>query len=128
MQDQATHAAALAAILAQGERMTALPFTLAALPGGTVKEAAHTLASELACDLGERSMRPRTARKAADSWPVFLGRFYTRETWRGIPGPWPVKAGLFVLAVAEPGPFGEMALAAFGKWNGRRMARKAASQ
>ncbi len=42
--------------------------------------------------------------------------------WAGLPGPWPVKAVLVALAVAEPGPFGEMALGAFVAW---RMASKA---
>jgi len=93
----------------------------------------HTLAGEAVCDVGEWAMkrerqRGERARAAWHSWPAFCTRFYARETWRGIPGPWPVKAGLFVLAAAEPGPFGEMALAAFGKWNGRRMARKATTQ
>jgi len=41
---------------------------------------------------------------------------------------WPVKLALTALAVAEPGPFGEMALAAFGKWNGARLARKAGAR
>lgn len=42
--------------------------------------------------------------------------------WAGLPGPWPVKVVLVALAVAEPGPFGEMALGAFVAW---RMARQA---
>jgi hypothetical protein len=62
-----------------------------------------------------------------DSWPVYLARFYTKETWDGVPGPTPVKVVLTIAAIAEPGPFGEMALAAFAKWNGRRIARKAAA-
>lgn len=71
-------------------------------------------------------MHGKTSRRVWDAWPVFLARYYTRETWRGTPGPLPVKVILFALAVAEPGPYGELALAAFAKWNGRRLARKAA--
>jgi hypothetical protein len=72
-------------------------------------------------------MTARLARAAWHTWPAFLARYYTRETWRGTPGPWPVKVILFTLAVAEPGPYGEIALAAFAKWNGARLARKAAA-
>lgn len=38
---------------------------------------------------------------------------YVRAQWRALPGPWPVKVALIVLAVAEPGPFGEIALGAY---------------
>jgi hypothetical protein len=68
-----------------------------------------------------------TLARARHSWPVFLVLFYTKETWRGTPGPTPVKVILFALAVAEPGPYGEILLAAFAKWNGARLARKAAA-
>lgn len=63
------------------------------------------------------------------SWWAYVARYEARETWRAIPGPWWVKVPVFVLVVAEPGPFGEMAL--FGilaacRWVKRRMdARKA---
>lgn len=124
MQDNATGPYLTA--IAQGGSLTGLSYTLAAL-GVAFREEAHSLAAEAVCSLGERSMRPKRAgSRLWHSWPAFLARYYTRETWRGLPGPWPVKAGLFALAVAEPGPYGEMALAAFAKWNGSRLARKAA--
>jgi hypothetical protein len=93
---------------------------------------ADNVAASAVVHVAERSMRParkpgRIAR-AWHSWPVFTARCQIRETWRGIPGPWPVKLALTALAVAEPGPFGEMALAAFGKWNGARLARKAGAR
>ena len=128
-QDRAPYLTAIA----HSGSLTGLPFTLAA----AIREEAHTIAAELVCDLGERSMRPhrekrQRGRSAAGrlfhSWPAFLARHYTRETWRGIPGPLPVKVILCVLAMAEPSPYGEMALAAFGKWNGGRKARKATAR
>ena len=81
-------------------------------------------------DVSDRPHRiaARAARHTWHSWPVFLARYHVRETWRGIPGPWPVKLALTAVAIAEPGPFGELALAAFGKVNGARKARKAAGR
>ena len=46
--------------------------------------------------------------------------------WDGLPGPWPVKAVLIALAIAEPGPFGEMALGAYASFMAARKARRAA--
>lgn len=96
---------------------------------------ADTAAAELLCDLGELAMRhrepgriTRAARATWHTWPAFLARTYTRETWQGTPGPLPVKVLLFAAAIAEPGPYGEMALGAFANWNGRRKARKAGAR
>jgi len=44
------------------------------------------------------------------SWWLFVLRYEIREIWRALPGPWWVKVPLMILAVAEPGPFGEMAI------------------
>jgi len=50
---------------------------------------------------------------------------YIRAQWRALPGPWPVKVLLITLAVAEPGPFGEMALGAYtNAVSARRAARE----
>ena len=46
--------------------------------------------------------------------------------WDGLPGPWPVKVVLVALAVAEPGPFGEMALGAYATFMAARKARRTA--
>ena len=44
------------------------------------------------------------------SWPVFLARHYLKETWDGMPGPWPVKLLLVVVCLAIPGPQDEILL------------------
>ena len=62
------------------------------------------------------------------SWWWCVARWEARETWRAVPGPWWVKVPVFVLVVAEPGPFGEMVLLAVlagVRWvKGRLEARK----
>jgi hypothetical protein len=61
------------------------------------------------------------------SWPVFLARYYVRQTWRDMPGPWPVKVALIVITVAIPGPQDEIALIAltriFRAWRARQARR-----
>lgn len=44
------------------------------------------------------------------SWPVFLARTYLKETWDGMPGPWPVKLLLVAVCLAIPGPQDEILL------------------
>ena len=46
--------------------------------------------------------------------------------WDGLPGPWPVKVILVGLAMAEPTPFGEMALGAYAAFMAARKARRTA--
>lgn len=58
------------------------------------------------------------------AWWVFVLRYEARETWRATPGPWWVKVPVFVLVVAEPGPFGEMLLLAVVAWCRKRKARR----
>jgi hypothetical protein len=57
-------------------------------------------------------------------WPVYLVRFYVRQTWDDLPGPAPVKLALVVVCVAIPGPQDELALIAFTRlcrlWRARR--------
>jgi hypothetical protein len=50
---------------------------------------------------------------------------YLAALWRAVPGPWPVKALLVALAVAEPGPFGELALVAYANAVAAYRARRA---
>jgi hypothetical protein len=52
----------------------------------------------------------RTALAAWHAWPVFVVRFYLLETWRGLPGPWPVKLLLIAVCLAIPGPQDEILL------------------
>ena len=61
---------------------------------------------------------------AVASWWAFVLRYEARETWRSLPGPWPVKIILAVVVVAEPGPFGEMLLAALVAYFRKRRARQ----
>jgi hypothetical protein len=99
-----TAAAALTAI-AHGQGMTAVPFTLAALEPGSDERPPGRVAS----------WAGRQARRFAR---------YLRSLWRALPGPWPVKALLIALAVAEPGPWGEIALAAYANAVAARRARQ----
>jgi hypothetical protein len=48
-----------AALIHAGESLTAAPFTLAALPGGPVKEAIHEAAATAAVHVAERALRVR---------------------------------------------------------------------
>ena len=53
------------------------------------------------------SARAREVLAAAwHCWPAFLARYYLRQMWDDLPGPWPVKAALVVLCLACPGPAG----------------------
>jgi len=58
------------------------------------------------------------------SWPVFLARYYLRQMWDDMPGPWPVKLLLVTVCLAIPGPQDELALIAFTRlcraWRARR--------
>jgi hypothetical protein len=58
------------------------------------------------------------------SWPAFLVRYYLRETWRGLPGPWPVKLALLGVCLAIPGPQDEILLIALTAWCRARQAKK----
>lgn len=44
--------------------------------------------------------KPGPLARAWHSWPAFLARFYTRETWASLPGPLPVKVLLAVVLAA----------------------------
>jgi hypothetical protein len=46
------------------------------------------------------------------AWPVFLVRYYVKQTWDDLPGPWWIKVGLVVVCLAIPGPQDEIALIA----------------
>jgi hypothetical protein len=64
------------------------------------------------------------------SWPVFLVRYYARQMWEDLPGPWPVKVALLALCLACPGQLDEIALIALTRacrpWRARREAARAA--
>lgn len=47
------------------------------------------------------------------SWPVYLARYYAKQTWRDMPGPAPVKIALVVACLLIPGPQDELLLIAF---------------
>ena len=47
------------------------------------------------------------------AWPVYLARYYLRQTWDDMPGPWPVKLALVAICLAIPGPQDELLLFAF---------------
>lgn len=96
---------------------------------------AHNLAAEVACDLGEAAMKRKNQQRGKEcaaaawhSWPAFCARFYARETWRGLPGPWPVKLALMGVCLAVPGPADEIALLAVTQAFRARHARKAVTQ
>ena len=65
------------------------------------------------------------ARATWHTWPAFLARYYARETWRGMPGPWPVKLALVAVCLAIPGPQDEILLIAVTQFCRARRARKA---
>jgi hypothetical protein len=58
------------------------------------------------------------------SWLVFLARYYLRQTWDDLPGPWPVKIALCAVCLAIPGPQDELALIALTRlcrmWRARQ--------
>lgn len=74
-----------------------------------------------------RFQASKTTAKAWNTWPVFLARYYLRQTWEGLPGPWPVKVALLVVCVAIPGPQDELILLALTQVCRARAARKAAT-
>ena len=60
---------------------------------------------------------------AADlaGWWLYVARVTAAESWRSLPGPWPVKALLVVACAAIPGPFDEVALVAItAAWRKRK--------
>ena len=132
--DQTTRAPYYTAIAHSGSSLTQLPFTLAALPGGPLKEAAHTFAAEIFNDAGERSMRPRKPRNA--------GQFTPRKTARAFRAVLPAWAlAAFTVCLAIPGPFDEIAAIlaslvllvvrfprARSAWRGGKTHRKAAGR
>jgi hypothetical protein len=50
--------------------------------------------------------------RAWHSWPVYLARYYVRQVWQDMPGPWPVKVALVAICLAIPGPQDEILLIA----------------
>jgi hypothetical protein len=64
-------------------------------------------------------------------WPVYLARFYVRELWRDLPGPWPVKVALVAICLAIPGPQDELLLIALTRvcraWRKRHAAQPSPS-
>lgn len=46
------------------------------------------------------------------AWWAFLARYYARQLWDSLPGPWPVRVLLIGACLAIPGPADEIALAA----------------
>jgi hypothetical protein len=62
------------------------------------------------------------------SWYGYVARYYARETWRAIPGPWWVKVLLIAVCTAIPGPGDEIGLIAITAWSRRRAAKKLAEK
>lgn len=58
------------------------------------------------------------------SWPAFLARYYMRQVWRDLPGPWPVKVALIIVTQAIPGQLDDylliVACRAFRAWRARQ--------
>lgn len=58
------------------------------------------------------------------SWPVFLARYYVKQTYNDLPGPAPVKVALVVACLLIPGPLDELALIALPRacraWRARK--------
>ncbi len=69
----------------------------------------------------------QAARAAFHAWPSFLARYYVRQTWQGLPGPWPVKVALLAVCLAIPGPQDELLLLAVTQVCRARRARKLAT-
>lgn len=117
MHDQTT-AAALTAI-AQGD---AAPYAM--LPAG-VMIAPHTRKPNR-----RPGAVPTVARKIGRVIVALATRAgrYVAALWNALPGPWPVKVLLVGAAVIEPGPFGEIALAAYANAVAARRARKAGAK
>ena len=71
-----------------------------------------------------RAPRPGLLAGLWQLWPVFLARYYVRQTWRDLPGPVPVKVALVVICLAIPGPQDELILLALVKvcraWRARQ--------
>lgn len=59
------------------------------------------------------------------SWYAYAVRVMLLDTWRALPGPWPVKAALVVTCLMIPGCFDEIALLAVVKVCRARQARRA---
>lgn len=60
------------------------------------------------------------------AWWAWLARYYTRQAWDALPGPWPVRVLLIGACTAIPGPLDEIALAAIVAACRARKARRAA--
>lgn len=71
-------------------------------------------------------MMPELASLARWAW--WLTRWYARQLWDSMPGPWPVKAALVVACMAIPGPADEIALAVIVAACRARKARRAVSR
>ena len=95
-----------------------------------IKSAARRLAREMETRFRRVALRPGRAGDAAlrlwHSWPAFLARYYLRQTWDDLPGPWWVKVPLIVICLAIPGALDELALIALTRacrvWRARRQA------
>ena len=59
-----------------------------------------------------------------NAWPVYLARYYVRELYRAMPGPWWVKVLRIVACQLIPGGFDELALIAVTRayrvWRARK--------
>lgn len=59
-------------------------------------------------------------------WWAYVVRYEARETWRAMPGPWPVKVVTLVVLLAVPGQLDEVlffvVLGALRKRQARRVA------
>jgi hypothetical protein len=100
-----------------------------------IKSAARRLAREIetrfrgvAVRLGRAANEVRHAgRTVWHCWPAYLTRYYLRQTWDDMPGPWWVKVPLIVVCLLIPGPQDELILIGltrvFRAWRARQ-ARK----
>lgn len=66
-------------------------------------------------------------RRVWHTWPVYLARYYARQTWRDMPGPWPVKLALVAICLVIPGPQDELLLIALTRVMRAYRARQEAS-
>lgn len=66
---------------------------------------------------------------AWQAWPVFLARYYARQLWNNLPGPWWVKVLLVAVCIAIPGPADEIILCMLpGLWSRARAWQQARGQ
>jgi hypothetical protein len=116
MQEETMRAALLAAMAREPGYLPVLALTAVEMPRGAHR-APHPLV-----------LKARRAVAEAARHPLRTGRRYLVAQWRALPGPVWVKALLIGLAVAEIGPFGELALIAFTTIRSALRARKTARQ